>query len=96
MDFSDIIVLAPTTRVEVLGQSSDGRWYNVLMNDGQEGWVAASLLSLLPTPTPPVMLFRTNPHPCERVRHAPTQQRRIPRQTGTPLHRPPLQARPAR
>ena len=63
VDFSDIIVLAPTTRVEVLGQSSDGRWYNVLMNDGQEGWVAASLLSLLPTPTPPVMLFAQTPTP---------------------------------
>ncbi len=52
VDFSDLIALAPNTRVEVLGQSNDGRWFNVLMNDGQEGWVAASLLRLLPTPTP--------------------------------------------
>ena len=52
VDFSDIIALAPNTRVEVLGQSNDGRWFNVLMNDGQEGWIATSLLRLLPTPTP--------------------------------------------
>ena len=50
--YRDFAAIDPGTGVEVIGQSSDGRWLNVLLEDGDEGWMAASLLRVQPTPTP--------------------------------------------
>jgi hypothetical protein len=51
VNFGAIRALVPGTGVEVLGQNDDGRWLNVKMEDGAEGWIAASLLRVNPTPT---------------------------------------------
>jgi hypothetical protein len=50
--FRAIVALPPGTGVEILGQSADGNWYNIKMEDGDEGWIAASLIRLEDTPTP--------------------------------------------
>ncbi len=50
--FSAFIALPPGTRVEVLGQSADGRWLNVKLEDNREGWVSERLLRLQETATP--------------------------------------------
>ncbi len=60
--FSAFVALPPGTRVEVLGQSADGRWLNVKLEDNREGWVSDRLLRLqetataFPTVTPTVDL----------------------------------------
>ena len=51
-NFSAFIALPPGTRVEVLGQSADGRWLNVKLEDNREGWVSERLLRLQETATP--------------------------------------------
>lgn len=50
--YSEFVALEPNSDVEVIGQSSDGRWFNILLDNGDEGWIFADLLRLLPTPTP--------------------------------------------
>lgn len=50
--YGGVQALTPNTRIEVIGQSSDGRWFNVKLEDGREGWVFADLLDVLPTQTP--------------------------------------------
>jgi hypothetical protein len=50
--YDDFASLAPGTAVEVIGQSSDGRWLNVKLEGGDEGWMSTQLVRLLPTPTP--------------------------------------------
>ena len=50
--FAAFVALAPGTRVEVLGQNPDGTWLNIQMEDGRQGWVAATLIRLQETPTP--------------------------------------------
>ncbi|MDX2137969.1 MAG: SH3 domain-containing protein [Chloroflexota bacterium] len=50
--FDPITALVPGTGVEVLGVSSDGSWYNVVMEDGREGWVSATLVFVRPSATP--------------------------------------------
>jgi len=50
--FSAIKALVPGTGVELLGQNDDGRWLNIKMEDGQEGWIAASLVRINPQPSP--------------------------------------------
>jgi hypothetical protein len=50
--YSGFAALPPGTGVEVIGQSSSGDWLNVVLDDGDEGWIAARLLRLQPTPTP--------------------------------------------
>lgn len=52
VDFNAIVALAPNSEVEVLGVSSDGAWFNILMSDGREGWVSATLVFVQPSPTP--------------------------------------------
>jgi hypothetical protein len=52
LNFSAIEALNPGTGVEVLGQSPDGAWINIRMEDNDEGWIAASLISIRPTETP--------------------------------------------
>lgn len=49
--FGAIRALVPGTGVEVLGQNEDGRWLNIKMEDGREGWIAASLVRVNPMPT---------------------------------------------
>jgi hypothetical protein len=50
--FDPITALVPGTGVEVLGVSSDGAWYNIVMEDGREGWVSATLVFVRPSATP--------------------------------------------
>ncbi|MCA9882297.1 MAG: SH3 domain-containing protein [Anaerolineae bacterium] len=49
--FSVIDAIAPGTGVILLGVSPDGDWYNIRMENGEEGWLAASLLRIPPTST---------------------------------------------
>jgi len=49
--FSAIRALVPGTGVEILGQNDDGRWLNIKMEDGQEGWISATLVRINPQPT---------------------------------------------
>lgn len=51
IEFDDFEALDPGTEVEVIGQSSDGRWLNVKLESGAEGWMSSRLLLLQPTPT---------------------------------------------
>ncbi len=52
VDFNAIVALAPNSEVEVLGVSTDGGWFNILMSDGREGWVSSTLVFVQPSPTP--------------------------------------------
>lgn len=52
VNFSAIEALRPGTGVEVLGVNNDGTWYNIRMDSGSEGWIAATLVRLQDTPTP--------------------------------------------
>lgn len=51
-DFGAFVALDPGVGVEVIGQSADGRWLNVKLEDGRVGWAAASLVRIAPSPTP--------------------------------------------
>lgn len=51
-DFGAFVALDPGTGVEVIGQSADGRWLNVKLEDGRVGWAAASLVRIAASPTP--------------------------------------------
>ncbi|RMF80242.1 MAG: hypothetical protein D6737_08640 [Chloroflexi bacterium] len=59
ISFRAIEALPPGTGVEVLGQDPNGNWFNIRMEDGDEGWVAASLLRIQDTPTPEPTLTPT-------------------------------------
>ena len=52
VSFSAIDALIPGTSIEVLVQDTEGAWFNIQMEDGSEGWIAASLVRLQDTPTP--------------------------------------------
>ena len=52
VSFSAFEALRPGTQVEVLGQDVEGSWLNIQLEDGREGWVAATLVRLQETPTP--------------------------------------------
>lgn len=49
--YNDFEALEPNSEIEIIGQSSDGNWLNVRLQNGDEGWMAARLIRLLPTPT---------------------------------------------
>lgn len=49
--FDAIEALTPGTGVQVLGQNEDGKWLNIRMENGLEGWIAASLVRVNPLPT---------------------------------------------
>jgi hypothetical protein len=51
IEFNAIIALTPGTGVMILGQNEDGRWLNIRLDDGREGWISAALLRVNPTPT---------------------------------------------
>ena len=44
--FAALGSLAPESGVQIIGQNDDGDWYQVRLEDGEEGWVSASLLRL--------------------------------------------------
>ena len=44
--FAALGSLAPESGVQIIGQNDDGDWYQVRLEDGDEGWVSASLLRL--------------------------------------------------
>ena len=44
--FAAFASLAPDGGVQVIGQNDDEDWYQVRLEDGEEGWVSASLLRL--------------------------------------------------
>lgn len=52
VEFGDFASLPPGEDVEIIGQSNDGRWLNVRLESGDEGWMAASLIQIQPTVTP--------------------------------------------
>ncbi len=51
VSFSAIMALTPGTGVQVIATDPDGRWINIRLEDGREGWIAADLLRINPTPT---------------------------------------------
>ncbi len=51
ISYGEFAALPPGTDIEVIGQSSDGDWLNVVLEDGEQGWMAARLVRLRPTPT---------------------------------------------
>jgi hypothetical protein len=52
VDFDAFEALAPGTGVQIIGQNAEGSWYNIRLEDGDEGWVVARLLYIEDTPTP--------------------------------------------
>ncbi len=54
--FSQITALEPGTGVEVLGVNPEGNWYNILMDDGREGWISSTLVFIQPSATPQTTL----------------------------------------
>lgn len=50
-NFSALVALTPGTEVQVIGIDESGRWYNIRMDDGREGWINAPLLRIEPTAT---------------------------------------------
>lgn len=48
---ASIASLIPGTRIEIIGESDDGQWFNVRLADSSTGWVAANLLDADPLPT---------------------------------------------
>ncbi len=51
-NFSAFEAIAPGTGVTIIGQNADGTWYNIRLEDGNEGWVSARLIFIRDTPTP--------------------------------------------
>ena len=51
VNYSAIQALVPGTGVEILGQNEDGRWLNIRLDDGKQGWISSSLVYRNPLPT---------------------------------------------
>ncbi len=51
-EYGGITSLPPGTGVQVIGQDTEGSWFNVRLDDGREGWVSGRLLFLPPSATP--------------------------------------------
>ncbi|MDX1991412.1 MAG: SH3 domain-containing protein [bacterium] len=51
-EFPAILALPAGTGLEILGTNPEGDWYNVRTEDGEEGWIASSLVRVQPTTTP--------------------------------------------
>ena len=51
--FGAIGSLAPDSGVQVIGQNDDGDWYQVRLEDGDEGWVSGTLLRIQEPPPAP-------------------------------------------
>lgn len=67
--FDAVSAAAPGAEVLVLGQDDSGRWYNVRLPDGAEGWIAAELLTL-DTGAPPADTAATPAAPAEATPEA--------------------------
>lgn len=52
VSFPAIIALRPGTELQILGYSEDGRWLNIRMENGDEGWISNALVRIQPTLTP--------------------------------------------
>ena len=39
--------MAPGERALIIGENEDGDWYNILLEDGTEGWIADFLVNVL-------------------------------------------------
>lgn len=52
VNFPALIALRPGTELQILGFSEDGRWLNIRMDTGDEGWISAALVRIQPTLTP--------------------------------------------
>jgi hypothetical protein len=50
-NFSAFEALIPGTEVQVIGQDDSGRWLNVRLEDGREGWINFPLVRIEPTST---------------------------------------------
>lgn len=50
--FPAIVGVVNNTDVIILAANEDRTWYNVRLEDGTEGWIAANLIFVLPSPTP--------------------------------------------
>ncbi len=50
--FPAIVGVVNNTDVVILAANEDRTWYNVRLEDGTEGWIAANLIFILPSPTP--------------------------------------------
>ena len=46
-----VAVVVPGTEIIILGENDDGTWFNVRLENGTEGWIAASLLDAEAAPT---------------------------------------------
>ncbi len=44
---SAIASMAPDERALIIGENEDGSWYNILMEDGTEGWIAEFLVEVI-------------------------------------------------
>lgn len=50
---SDLLTSLPAGEgVQIIGQNSDGSWYNVRLDDGREGWMASRFIRVEPSSTP--------------------------------------------
>ncbi len=52
VNFQAIVGVAKNTDLIILAANEDQSWYNVRLQDGTEGWIAANLLFIVPSPTP--------------------------------------------
>jgi hypothetical protein len=54
-EFAVVTILPGSSVVQVIGRNGDESWYKILMEDGTEGWISASLVTIQSpaTPTPP-------------------------------------------
>lgn len=52
VSFPAIDVLAPGTGFTIIATDTTGAWYNVRMDEGNEGWISATLVRLQPSQTP--------------------------------------------
>jgi hypothetical protein len=51
-NFEIIRALIPGTPIEIIYQNPEGTWYNIVMDDGVQGWMIATAIYLQETPTP--------------------------------------------
>jgi hypothetical protein len=49
--FSAFEALTPGTEIQIIGQDESGRWLNVQLEDGREGWINTPLVRIDPTST---------------------------------------------
>lgn len=52
VSFPAINALAPGTGFTIVATDTTGGWYNVRLEDGDEGWISATLVRVQPSPTP--------------------------------------------